>query len=405
MVLGDLAPKPKVAYLGPIASYSHQVRGRKVNKVPAALSYYDCIDRPVWARGLTDRVFAQATMGSFSASDFEYVPCAYIKDIFDAVQSDSCAHGIIPFENSTNGPVMFTLDLLADRESAYPDITVYDETYVDVHHYLVGNLPPSHDSTPSMQFESGIESRAHDSGTCTPTMRDPHPQQPRTKPLTSLSHITRLYSHPQAFGQCELFLQTYMKGVERIDVSSTSRAAEVAKEDGTGRSAAISSKAASEIHKINVLARGIEDKTDNCTRFLIIRKTEPAHREYSSAIRKEVNGANGAKEDTGSWSAELVGGGTATKTLVSFTVGYRSPGALADVLECLRRHGLNLTSINSRPSNLVPFQYIFFVELMGSRIEDSGGQVEKALAEIAQVATGWRWLGSWKDRFTKLGDL
>lgn len=78
MVWESSTPKPKVAYLGPVASYSHQVRGRKVNQLPA-LSYYDRFDRPVWAFGLTDRVLAQATMGCFSADEFEYVPCNHIK--------------------------------------------------------------------------------------------------------------------------------------------------------------------------------------------------------------------------------------------------------------------------------------------------------------------------------------
>lgn len=71
-------PKPKVAYLGPIASYSHQVRGRKVKDL-INLSYYDRFDRPAWAFGLTDGVLAQATMGCFSADEFEYIPCHDIK--------------------------------------------------------------------------------------------------------------------------------------------------------------------------------------------------------------------------------------------------------------------------------------------------------------------------------------
>lgn len=223
-------------------------------------------------------------------------------------------------------------------------------------------------------------------------MGDPHPKEPTTKPLTDISHITMLYSHPQAFGQCQPFLQRYLKGVEEKHVSSTSEAAERAKADRTGKSAAISSKAASEVHNLNVLARGIEEKTDNRTRFLIIRKNDPNQREYSfTANSNEANTSGICQSTIGS-----------TKSLISFTVDHRSPGALTNVLDCFKRYGLNLTSINSRPSKAIPFQYIFFVEFEGSRIEDPEGKVERALSEVGDVAMGWRWLGSWRNRSDEL---
>ena len=71
---------------------------------------------------------------------------------------------------------------------------------------------------------------------------------------------------------CRCVSGTYLKGVERIDVSSTSRAAEMVKEDTSGTSAAIASSLAAEIHGLDALAKGIEDREDNKTRFLIIRK-------------------------------------------------------------------------------------------------------------------------------------
>ena len=199
--------------------------------------------------------------------------------------------------------------------------------------------------------------------------------KPRTKPLSSIKHIKRIYTHPQAFGQCEIFLQSYLKGVERIDVSSTSRAAEMVKEDTNRESAAIASSLAADIHGLDVLARGIEDREDNTTRFFILRK-----------------GIDEKAKQTKS----------PTKSLISFTVDHRSPGALADVLECFRRSKLNLTSINSRPTKVVPFQYIFFVEFEGSRLRDTGGRVEEALSGLKQHTQSWRWLGSWDDKLSKI---
>jgi len=267
--------------------------------------------------------------------------------------------GVVPFENSTNGAVIFTLELLADRHHRYPDITVCGEAYLDVSHCLLGKkCVRSTTESPVM------------SGACTPTMSTPTPLKPRSSPLHSLKHIKRILSHPQAFGQCETFLGAYLKGVERIDVSSTSRAAEMVREDTTGTSAAIASNLAAEIHDIDILARSIEDREDNTTRFFILRK-----------------GTDGAACRS-----------PKTKTLISFAVDHRSPGALASVLQCFQANALNLTSINSRPTKVVPFQYIFFVEFEGSRLNDATGRVQKALEALGDYVQSWRWLGSWDNK-------
>jgi len=246
--------------------------------------------------------------------------------------------------------VVFTLELLSDRNDLYSDVYVCGEAYLDVSHCLLGKkcLQPGTDSSDV-------------SGVCTPTLSSPSPQKPRTVPLHSIKHIKRLYSHPQAFGQCEIFLGAHLRGVERIDVSSTSRAAEIAKEDPTGESAAIASILAAQIHGLDILAKGIEDREDNTTRFLILRKGVD-----EKACKTEK-----------------------TKSLISFTVDHRTPGALASVLHCFQKYSLNLTSINSRPTREIPFQYIFFLEFEGSKLNDPTGQVKKGFVK------GWRWLGSW----------
>jgi len=295
-------------------------------------------------------------------------------DIFEAVQSGQVFRGVVPFENSTNGSVVFTLDLFADRSFSYPDISVCGEAYLDVRHYLLGQLG-------SLSLADSPEI----SGSSTPTSAIPNPLRPRTKPFSSVRHIQRIYSHPQAFGQCEIFLGTYLKGIERVDVNSTSKAAELVKLDPSGTSAAIASQVASEVHHLNVLAKGIEDREDNTTRFFVLRKGASNQDHYGiSFASQQLNSMN-----------------PLSKSLVSFTVDHRSPGALADVLECFRRHRLNLTSINSRPSCIVPFQYIFFVEFEGSKLRDPDGMVNSALNSLTDVAQSWRWLGSWDDKLRR----
>jgi prephenate dehydratase len=284
-------------------------------------------------------------------------------DVFEAIQSGEAALGVVPFENSTTGAVIFTLELLADRHNRYPDVNVCGEAYLDVSHYLLGHKAPRNAATDS----PGV------SGTCTPTTSIPSPLKPRKKPLSSLKHIERIYTHPQAWGQCDIFLNAYLKAIERIDVSSTSRAAEMVKEDTSGTSAAIASSLAAEIHGLDVLACGIEDREDNKTRFFILRK-----------------GLEGATTSAAK-----------TKSLISFTIDHRSPGALAQVLDCFRGYTLNLTSINSRPTKVIPFQYIFFVEFEGSKLNDPDRRVKGALECVAKFVQSWRWLGSWDDKLSR----
>lgn len=282
--------------------------------------------------------------------------------MFDAVQSGKAERGVVPFENSTNGAVILTLELLADRNSLYPDIFISGESYLDVRHCLLG-----HKSPPASLTSSPVLS-----GTSTPTPSVPTPLQPKSKPISSLKHIKRIHSHPQAFGQCESFLGAYLKGVERRDESSTSRSAEIVKNDTSGESAAIASSLAAEVHGLDILGESIEDREDNTTRFFIIQKGKP------------VDVTSGAE--------------LPSKSMVSFSVDHSKPGTLADVLECFRQYKLNLTSINSRPTTTVRFQYIFFVEFEGSRIKDQDGRVEGALSCLGKYTKSWRWLGSWEDK-------
>ncbi|KAF8244485.1 PDT-domain-containing protein [Wilcoxina mikolae CBS 423.85] len=284
----DTITLPSVGYLGPPSSYSHQ-----------------------------------AALESFDTSTHTFAPQTTIADIFLAVQTKSVTFGVVPFENSTNGSVVFTLDLFCDRNNSFPDVHVCGEAYLDVHHCLLSS-------------ESEIKS------------------------------LTRLYSHPQAFGQCELWLNSTVKGIERVDVSSTSKAAELAKkEPGT---AAIASRVAADVHGLKVLARNIEDTPDNTTRFFILSATE----------------TSGVSE-----------GGVGDKTLLSFTIDHSQPGALCDSLKVFKDFSLNLTSICSRPSRKMPWNYIFFVEFEGHEATEN---VQNALVELNKFCCEMRVLGSYVDK-------
>ena len=302
----------KVSYLGPLASYTHQ-----------------------------------AALDSFKDPKYQLQPETTIEDVFTAVANGSSSRGVVPFENSSNGSVVFTFDLFANLSGKYGDIVVVNEAYVRVNHCIVGH-PTSNDENNTPDF----------------------------------SHITKLYSHPQAWGQCKNFLSTHFKHAEKQDVSSTSRgAALVAANPTDTTTAALSSALAARENNLSILASNVQDSSENTTRFLIIRRaSDTASLEQRTLIEPSVEA-------------------DAYKTLISFTVAqHGAPGALADCLAVFKKYEISLTSINSRPSGEASWHYVFFVEFKGrKRAGGHGGVVNAALEDLGAVAKGWRWLGSFED--------
>ncbi len=157
------------------------------------------------------------------------------------MQAGRATRGVVPFENSTYGPVSFTLDGLADRDGTYADLAVCAEVYKEVQHYLLGRRQAQADN---------------DDGS-----------------TTSFAHVRRVYSHPQAFGQCTDWLGRSLGGAAvRTETSSTSKAAELAAQDGSGRTAAIASPHAARVYGLDVLAERIENYGANFTRFFVLRR-------------------------------------------------------------------------------------------------------------------------------------
>lgn len=198
--------------------------------------------------------------------------------------------------------------------------------------------------------------------------------------------ITKLYTHPQAWGQCELLLAEHFKGVERQDVSSTSKGAEIVSKETEERGAAIASRFAAEFHGVDVLKENIEDRADNTTRFLILRNTCA---ERTAQLKLEQLNAPGQDQPPAVITH---------KSLISFAIDHSLPGALANALLIFKAHGLNLTSINTRPSLKRAWQYIFFVECGRTPSDENKEAVLKALNDLRHVTEFCRDLGTWKDQ-------
>jgi chorismate mutase/prephenate dehydratase len=242
-------------------------------------------------------------------SQVSYIPCDSIQDVFLEVERNSCDYGVVPIENSIEGAVTHTLDMFVDS-----DLKICAQIILDVAHNLLAN--------------------------CTE------------------NKIKRLYSNPQVFGQCRIWLQENLSNVEKIDVSSTARAAQIAK--GEKNSACIASLLAAKIYKLKVIATDIEDSPHNITRFLVIGKTE----------------ADQTSQD---------------KTSILFSIKDRV-GALHDMLVPFKIHGINLTKIESRPSKKKAWDYYFFVDLEGHK---ENLRVKKALRELEHKCTFLKILGSY----------
>jgi len=173
-----------------------------------------------------------------------------------------------------------------------------------------------------------------------------------------LQKIKRIYSHPQAFAQCRNWLEDHLPNAELVETASTAEAAQRVKKERTA--AAIASDLASELYGLKIVASRIEDRSDNFTRFLVISKDFPP----SSGV---------------------------DKTSILFSIKDRV-GALHDMLVPFKKHNINLTKIESRPTKKKAWEYIFFVDFVGHLTEEN---VQKALSELEEQCLYLKILGSY----------
>ena len=175
---------------------------------------------------------------------------------------------------------------------------------------------------------------------------------------TNNDNITRVYSHAQSLAQCRQWLNSNYPNIERVAVSSNAEAAK--RVQGEWNSAAIAGDMSCELYQLEKLWEKIEDRPDNSTRFLIIgRESVPPS------------------------------GDDRTSVVVSVR---NKPGALHDLLEPFRRHNVDMTRLESRPSRSSKWSYVFFIDFVG-HIEDQA--VTKVLDELSADVADLKVLGSY----------
>jgi chorismate mutase/prephenate dehydratase len=177
--------------------------------------------------------------------------------------------------------------------------------------------------------------------------------------MRDLAEVQRVCAHPQALGQCRLWLEEHLPGAERVPVTSNAEGARRARDEQG--SAGIAADVAAEVYGLSILAGNIEDHVDNTTRFLVIGSRVPSP---SGVDRTSL----------------LVAGDKARA------------GSLFQLLEPFARHKVSLSRIESRPSRKLKWDYVFFIDLEG-HAEDA--HVARALAELKKRSSLFRILGSY----------
>jgi len=230
--------------------------------------------------------YSEEAAFQFFGPSTQVKPCESLDDVFKAVEQSEVQFGVIPIENSLEGSIVRSYDLLLDSS-----LMVCGETELRVLHCLIAN------------------------------------------PETRLDLVKRVYSHPQALGQCQAFLKHM--NCELVPTYDTAGSVKMIKEKGITDGAAIASTRSAEIYGMQIIAKEIEDNPNNFTRFFILAKQD--------------------SPPTGN-----------DKTSIVFSVKHR-PGALYEFLKKLAPRTINLTRIESRPTRQKPWEYNFYLDFEGHR--------------------------------------
>jgi chorismate mutase/prephenate dehydratase len=206
-------------------------RIKQINGGPIKIEALEAIYREIMSASLAlEKPLRIAYMGpeaTFShlaslkrfGSSVDHVACDNMSEVFGKVESGDCDYGVVPIENSIEGVVTHTMDLLAES-----DLKICSQVLLDVTHHLMSKA--------------------------------------------ALSQIKEIYSHPQILGQCRQWLMKNMPKAHLIPVVSSTKAAQmVAKKKNA---ACIASQIAASLYGLEILKKNIQDSTHNITRFLVI---------------------------------------------------------------------------------------------------------------------------------------
>ena len=254
----------------------------------------------------------QCAKEMFSAGSISF--CKNFSDVFDAISEGQADVGILPIENSSSGSILPVFDLM--RKNRF---YIYKSHKIKINHCLLG-LPGS-----------------------------------------KLPDITQVYSHEQGIWQCSDFLEEH-SAIRSATYSNTAAAAKFIKEKNDPHCGAIASKLCSSLYGLEVIEEGIQNISENYTRFIAITK-EFCVPENANKISLFLNLPN-------------------------------RQGSLSEVLSRFAMNGLNLTKLESRPLGDGNFSFLFFLDFEGNIANPS---VEKLLCRLSEELDLFTFLGNYQE--------
>jgi prephenate dehydratase len=181
-------------------------------------------------------------------------------------------------------------------------------------------------------------------------------------PASSLRRLKYIRSHPQALAQCSRFFARHKRLVPAA-YFDTAGAAQSLTENKTLDTGAIASTYAAHLYGLVVLKNNVEDQPNNYTRFLVVSRTP--------------------------WRPRT---GIASKSSIAFIPKKNEVGVLFKILGVFSLRGIDLLKIESRPNPQSPFEYLFYLDLLGSSNEK---HVARAFDHLQEMVMNFRLLGSY----------
>jgi prephenate dehydratase len=273
----------------------------------------------------------EALLASAEPDAVEPVALASIYDAVMALLGGDVSWALVPIENSLEGSISVTLDLLGGDAG---EVKIVGEALLRVRHSLIaaGEVP--------------------------------------------LQEIETVITHPQVPGQCTLFLRNELSNARVLAAASTAEAVRTVVSEGRREQAALGTPLAASIYGGTIIREGVEDRDDNETRFVWLGA--PA----GSGGRDPAPPPPLRADADSKWKTSLVFWGA----------GADRPGWLVRCLDEFACRNLNLTKIESRPRRQRLGSYMFFADVAGS-VEDQ--PVAEAVAGVRAMCEEVRVLGSY----------
>ena len=310
--------------------------------------------------------FSQAAVFKHFGHEITALPEADIDACFRSVETGRADFAVVPVENSTEGVISRTLDLIVTSP-----LKICGEVMLPIRQNLMRKLPPSPPASGAAEGSvrssgepagvplagagaGGEGKRANNAGSPLPNPLPPAGEGANVWPAP----INRVYGHAQSLAQCQDWLNRHLPHAQRISVVSNSEGAQRAAQEPDA--AALGSEVAAELYGLNIVATRVEDEASNTTRFLVLAPHDAA----PSGCDK-----------------------------TSFVMGaHNQPGAIVKLLQPLADAGISMSKLESRPARSANWEYLFFVVCEGHR-EDA--KLSATLAEIGKRAAFLKILGSY----------